>query len=192
MPLITNEKKLKQRFTAFIIFIMMTFPVFADEPVDPSLRSRIQDSLSQTWESRDYELYIPTNTWHNRHYYTAEKINGFNERPWGLGLGKYRYDNDGDWHAVYAMAFQDSNYDVEPIAGYGFQKMWRPTDDLRFGVGYTVGVTLRKDLHYLPIPVIAPLFSVEYKHLAVQSTYIPGGEGHGNILFTWLRWQLQY
>ncbi|MDP2231798.1 MAG: hypothetical protein Q8J73_12805, partial [Methylotenera sp.] len=23
-----------------------------------------------------------------------------------------------------------------------------------------------------------------------EATYIPGGEGHGNILFTWLRWQM--
>lgn len=106
----------------------------------------------------------------------------------GFGLGKYRFDDDGDWHALYTIAFQDSHYDVEPIAGYGFQKMWRPADDFRFGVGYTVGVTVRKDLRYLPIPVIALLLSAEYKQLAVQSTYIPDGEGHGNILFTWLRW----
>jgi palmitoyl transferase len=50
---------------------------------------------------------------------------------------------------------------------------------------------MRQDMYYIPIPVLAPLFSVAYKKLALQSTYIPGGEGHGNILFTWLRWQLQ-
>jgi palmitoyl transferase len=39
--------------------------------------------------------------------------------------------------------------------------------------------------------VIAPLLSIEYKQLALQSTYIFGGNGNGNILFTWLRWQIQ-
>ena len=88
------------------------------------------------------------------------------------------------------MAFLDSHSEIEPVAGYAFQKVWRPADNVRLGVGYTVGLTLRQDMHYLPIPVIAPLCSVAYKNLAVQSTYILGGEGHGNILFTWIRWQL--
>jgi lipid IVA palmitoyltransferase len=86
-------------------------------------------------------LYIPINTWHNRNYYRKEGINGFNERPWGLGVGKYRYDADGDWHVIYAMAFLDSQSDVEPIVGYGFQKVWRASENVRFGLGYTAGVT---------------------------------------------------
>ncbi|MDP1766706.1 MAG: lipid IV(A) palmitoyltransferase PagP [Methylotenera sp.] len=180
---------MKHRFIAFMMLIMSS-ATSAEEPVKLSMWSRVQDSLSQTWESQNYELYIPVYTWHNRNYYSDEKINEFNENPWGLGIGKYRFDEDGDWHAFYVMAFQDSHKEAEPIAGYGFQKVWRPAEDVRLGVGYTVGITLRQDMHYLPIPVIAPLFSVAYKKLAVQSTYIPGGEGHGNILFTWLRWQM--
>lgn len=170
---------------------MMAMTAFAEEPVKLGMWSRVQDSLSQTWESTNYELYIPVNTWHNRNYYSSEKIDEFNERPWGLGIGKYRFDEDGDWHGLYAIAFQDSHNYVEPIAGYGFQKVWRPADDVRLGVGYTVGMTMRQDLHYIPIPVVAPLFSVAYKQMAVQSTYILGGHSHGNILFTWLRWQLK-
>ncbi len=174
------------------LFILMTSTtVFAEEPAELGLWSRVQDSLSQTWASTNYELYIPVNTWHNRNFYSSEKIDSYNERPWGLGLGKYRFDEDGDWHALYVMAFQDSHDDLEPIAGYGFQKTWRPADVFRLGVGYTVGVTMRQKQDYVPIPVIAPLFSVEYKQMAVQSTYILGSHGHGNILFTWLRWQLQ-
>ncbi len=162
----------------------------AEEPVGNSAWANIKDTLSQTWRSPNYELYIPVNVWHNRHYYDDEDIDDFNERPWGLGVGKYRYDEDGDWHALYGMVFQDSHNDLEPIGGYAFQKMWRPTDNFRLGAGYTIGVTMRQDMHYLPIPIILPLFSVEYKEIAVQSTYVPGGEGHGNILFTWLRWQM--
>jgi lipid IVA palmitoyltransferase len=183
-------KKLKHWLIALLI-LMRSTTALAEEPTELGLWSRVQDSLSQTWGSTNYEMYIPVNTWHNRHFYSSEKIDGYNERPWGLGIGKYRFDEDGDWHGLYVMAFQDSHSDVEPVVGYGFQKVWRPADDVRLGAGYTVGVTIRHEQHYIPLPVIAPLFSVEYKQVAVQSTYIPGGNGHGNILFTWLRWQLQ-
>ncbi|NOU39934.1 MAG: lipid IV(A) palmitoyltransferase PagP [Methylotenera sp.] len=177
-----------------LVVISLFFQVataYAEEPLRPGIWVRMKDSLLQTWDSTDYELYVPISAWHNRSYYSSEKIDTYNEQPWGLGLGKYRFDEEGDWHALYVMAFQDSHSDIEPLAGYAFQKIWRPTDDLRLGVGYSVGLTLRKDYNYLPLPILAPLFSVEYKRLALQSTYIPGGTGNGNILFTWLRWQLQ-
>ena len=114
-----------------------------------TILSDMQDSLSQTWQSKDYELYIPVNTWHNRSYYTDEKIASYNEQPWGLGTGKYRLDAEGDWHSIYAVAFLDSHSKIEPIVGYGFQKIWRPNDVIRLGLGYTVGVTLREDSNYL-------------------------------------------
>jgi len=163
----------------------------ADETLASSAYDYIEDSLSQTWAADNYELLVPVNTWHNRHYYSSEKIDDYNEQPWGLGVGKYRYDREGDWHSLYVMAFADSHNDLEPVAGYAFQKMWRPTDEFRLGAGYTAGLTLRKDFDYVPLPILAPVASVEYKQLALQSTYIFGGKGNGNILFTWLRWQLK-
>ena len=150
----------------------------------------VKTEFTETWQSPNTELYIPINTWHNRNYYSAQKIDGFNERPWGLGVGKYRYDEDGDWHGLYAMAFLDSHSDVEPIAGYGFQKVWGASDNIRLGIGYTAGVTFRSDSDYIPLPVLAPLFSIKYKQVALQSTYIFGGNGYGNVLFSWLRWEL--
>ncbi len=49
-------------------------------------------------------------------------------------------------------------------------------------------IPMRNNSNYLlPTPVVAPLLSIGYKDLAVQSTYIIGGEGNGNVLFTWLR-----
>ena len=56
--------------------------------------------------------------------------------------------------------------------------------------GFTVGVTARSDYSYIPFPAILPLVSVEYRRLALQATYIPGGHNNGNVLFGWLRWQL--
>jgi len=180
-----------QKLLIALIFSTSTLTVFADDQVSASIWSRTQDSLSQTWQSENYELYVPINTWHNRNFYSKEKIDSFNEQPWGLGIGKYRFDDDGDWNSLYVMAFQDSHRDIEPLAGVGFQKIWRPIENLRLGAGYTVGITMREDMHYFPLPGILPLVSVEYKKMALQSTYVPGGYGHGNILFTWLRWQLE-
>ena len=165
--------------------------VDASESGKQSIWAYARQQLNDTWSSQEYELYIPINTWHNRNAYSAEEINGFNERPWGIGAGKYRYDEDGDWQGIYIMAFLDSQSKIEPIAGYGFQKVWNATHDLKLGLGYTVGVTFRDDYDYVPLPVLLPLISAKYKKVALQSTYIPGGKGHGNVLFTWLRWELQ-
>jgi palmitoyl transferase len=177
-----------QQLIAFI-FSLLTITAYADDQ-NSGILAHAQNSLSLTWQSEDYELYVPINTWHNRAYYSSEQIDKFNEQPWGLGVGKYRVDDDGDWNSFYAMAFQDSHRHIEPVVGFGFQKMWRPTENIRLGAGYTVGFTMREDMHYLPIPGILPVVSIEYKQVALQSTYIPGGYGYGNVLFTWLRWQM--
>ncbi|HTN65453.1 MAG TPA: lipid IV(A) palmitoyltransferase PagP [Burkholderiaceae bacterium] len=150
----------------------------------------VSQTLEQVWHSDQYELYVPLHIWHNRAYYSAQKIAMYNENPWGVGIGKYRYDTDGDWHALYAMAFLESHNKVEPIVGYGFQKIWRPGGSWRLGAGFTAGVTTREDYHYVPIPVLLPLASIEYGRLSLQTTYIPGGNGNGNVLFTWLRWRM--
>lgn len=52
----------------------MSTSAVAEESAKPSIWSRAQDSLSKTWQSQDYELYVPINTWHNRSYYTQEKL----------------------------------------------------------------------------------------------------------------------
>jgi palmitoyl transferase len=158
-------------------------------PANRALTS-FESAILDTWHSDKSELYVPLHTWHNRSMYSSENIKRYNENPFGLGVGKYRFDSDGNWHALYVMAFMDSHHDVEPIAGYGFQKMWYPGGDWRLGLGYTVGMTMRQDYSYIPIPLVLPLFSIEKGGVALQSTYMPGtGKNNGNVLFTWLRWQ---
>ncbi|MCG9025026.1 lipid IV(A) palmitoyltransferase PagP [Laribacter hongkongensis] len=168
-------------------------PATPEAPARPATSGfwqRSWDNVETTWRSDRYELYLPAITWHNRAFYDRDKIDEYNEHPWGLGLGRYRYDSDGNWHALYAMFFLDSHDKVEPFAGYAWQKIWRPADDVRLGAGFTVGVTARSDYSYIPFPAILPLVSVEYRRLALQATYIPGGHNNGNVLFGWLRWQL--
>lgn len=151
---------------------------------------KTQQEFDSIWRSDQSDLYLPLHIWHNPAFYSSAKLATYNEQPWGIGFGKHRYDAAGNWHALYAMAFLESHNDVEPIAGYAFQKIWRPAAGWRLGAGFTAGVTLRSDYHYLPIPVLLPLASLEYGRLAIQSTYIPGGHGNGNVLFTWLRWEM--
>ncbi|KPD02621.1 lipid IV(A) palmitoyltransferase PagP [Moellerella wisconsensis] len=157
----------------------------------PGLWDKFTSNVSKTWDSPEYEVYLPALTWHNRLTYDKKKTDRYNETPWGLGLGKYRYDEDNDWHSLYAMAFMDSNDKVEPIIGYGFQKMWIPgdIDGFRMGAGFTLSITARHEYNYIPIPLPLPLVSVEYNRLAFQATYVPGTYNNGNVLFAWLRWQ---
>lgn len=152
---------------------------------------RLTRNISLAWDSPNQELYIPLNTWHNRWTYDDDKIDSYNERPWGIGYGRYRYDEDNNWHSVYAMAFMDSHNQIEPIIGYGYQKMWIPgeMDGWRFGVGFTASITARHEYYYIPIPLPLPLLSIEYNKFSLQTTYIPGTYNNGNVLFTWMRWQ---
>ena len=157
-----------------------------------SLWGRFSRRVSQTWNSPAVDLYVPVYTWHNRLMYDTERTEKYNENPWGAGIGKSFEDEDGDWHALYYMGFQASHDMYQPIVGYAYQKNWRPaqTDDFRLGLGFTLGITARQQYNYIPLPLPLPIFGVEYKRLALQATYIPGGYNNGNVLFCWLRWRL--
>ncbi len=40
----------------------------------------------------------------------------------GAGFGVSRWDEKGNWHGLYLMAFKDSFNKWEPIGGYGWEK----------------------------------------------------------------------
>ena len=80
--------------------ICMSSPALAEEQ-SVGLWDKFTNNVSTTWDSDKYELYIPFFTWHNRFMYDKEKTNTYNEEPWGFGIGKYRYDEDNDWHALH-------------------------------------------------------------------------------------------
>jgi palmitoyl transferase len=145
--------------------------------------------LDQVWNQGSDELYLSGYAWHNRAAYSADKIKSFRQESWGGGWGKGLYDQDGDWHGLYAMAFLDSHGHVEPIAGYGYQSIAHVGQNLRFGIGYTAFLTARQDiLHYIPFPAALPLASVGYRKATFYATYIPGGKGNGNVLFMFGKW----
>ncbi len=151
----------------------------------------LEEDIRKISLSKDWDLYLPVNTWHNREMYDKKKTDSYNEKPWGIGIGKHIYEDD-ILRGLYFMVFSDSHSKAEPI--FGYLRQWNHyfdrDNDFSVGAGYTLGVTFRDDYNYLPIPVILPIFGFQYKKVAVQATYIPGPYNMFNVLFTWVRIEL--
>ena len=163
----------------------VTLPAWAETcDTGPSWVQSGCNRLQQIWHQGDTDLYLSGYAWHNRWTYTRDKVDTFREVAWGAGLGKGLFDEDGDWHGLYAMAFLDSHSDWQPTAGYGFQKIGRVTQNIRVGAGYTAFLTSRSDMFgRAPFPGALPLVSVGYRKADLFATYIPGARGAGNVLF---------
>lgn len=159
-------------------------------PADNDIFDRTWDRIIRIWDTGDYEFLLPVNTWHNREMYDKSKTDSYNERPWGAGIGKSIREGDYKYSLV-AMGFADSHKQFEPAFGYTFQRSWGLTDNnfLRVSLGMIVGVTMRKDYDYAPLPMPLPIFGIECGPLSIESTYIPGNYNNFNVLFTWVRWQ---
>ncbi|MGL6029499.1 MAG: lipid IV(A) palmitoyltransferase PagP [Legionella sp.] len=145
--------------------------------------------LNQVWTQGDNELYLTGYSWHNRYTYRKEKIKTFNELAWGGGLGKGLFDEKGNWHGLYAMAFLDSHRHVQPAAGYAYLKVAQLSRDLKAGLGYAVVVTSRVDInHNIPFPGVVPWASIFFKRATLGATYIPGTSNNGNVLFLFVKY----
>jgi lipid IVA palmitoyltransferase len=173
----------------FSIFLLLTSSqshAFCEN--SPALLANACEHIENTWAQGDDDLYIPFHAHHMRYAYTQEKIETFNEDSWGAGYGRSHYLDDGNWEGLYGMAFLDSHNDVEPIVGYAYQWMWGNQKAFHTGLGYTVFVTSRSDvMHYTPFPAALPVASINYNRMSINSTFVPGGNGNGNILFFWSR-----
>lgn len=146
-----------------------------------------------TWETGNTELYLPFWTHHMRFGYDAEKIDQFNEFPAGLGLGKGRYNSNGNWESIYAMGFLDSRSNPSFMAGYAWAPTWEVGSDVKVGVGLT-GFLMSRSNYWngIPFPGVLPIASVTYKQLAVQAAYIPSTRRNdGNVLFVWGKWTFE-
>jgi palmitoyl transferase len=157
----------------------------------PSWFKPVCQEVHRIWTQGNPELYISGYAWHNRYTYTKERLEHYNEAAWGGGLGKSYYDDQGDWHGLYAFAFLDSHKNVEPIAGYAFLKMAHFTSNLRAGIGISAFITQRPDIfNGIPFPGVLPWASISYRRLSISGTYIPGAVGAGNVFFLVAKWLL--
>ena len=165
--------------------LAIALPAFAE---DPSWLDKTKAHLGDLWQNGAGEVYVPLHTHHLRNAYDRSKIAGYQETPYGLGYGRGKLDADGDWAGMHVMAFQDSHFKPSYVAGYTFEKIWRPVADWRVGGGYTAFLMTRSDVgHYVPFPGVLPVASIGYKSASVEMTYVPGGGGAGNVLFFWSR-----
>ncbi len=196
----------KSKFAVVLMLMMLGFSpkaqaeeVAKEDTLNPfteqgreNLWNKAKYNVSETWQSDTYDLYVPFYAWHNRLAYDDEHIEKYNEEAWGLGIGKYRYDKDGDWHGLYAIAFKDSNSYLETMFGYAYQKNWfvNCNRDFRVGLGFTVGVTQRHEYSYIPVPLPLPIAGIEYGRFALQAAYVPGVKNDGNVLFSWFRFRI--
>jgi lipid IVA palmitoyltransferase len=155
---------------------------------DESLLDQVCMRLVDTWTQGDNDFYLPFHAHHLRFAYTKQKIESFRENNWGIGYGRSRYNEYGNWDGLYGMTFLDSHSSPEYIFGYAHEWMWGEPEALHAGLGYTALVTGRKDIaFYAPIPLVLPVASVNYDKVSVNATYVPGGKGNGNVIFFWSR-----
>lgn len=148
-------------------------------------------SVQDTWRDGDVELYVPVLSYHMRFNYDQELLDGYNEFPAGIGLGKGRYNASGNWEGMYAMGFLDSHSKPTFMAGYAWVPTWRLSNSgVKLGVGVTGFLMSRSNyLNGIPFPGVLPVASISYKSLAVQASYIPSRRRNdGNVLFVWGKW----
>lgn len=146
--------------------------------------------LSDIWNKGDYEVFVPFWSQHLAFAYSAQERASFTEYPAGGGIGKGYYNQSGNWEGIYALAYHDSYGLPEYQIGYGWIPTWHPFDEkFRVGVGGTAFVFFRSNYsHYAPLPLVLPVGSIGYGPVDVQVAYIPGANGHGNVLFWWAKY----
>ena len=169
-----------------------TAHVFAAESdTNSSFRSATASELARIWNEGDIDIYLPLHTHHLRRAYSPRMVASFNETPYGLGYGRSFKDGQGGWHGLYAMAFKDSYFKIEPVVGYARLYPLARVGEASFNFGYTAFLTARHDVgRYVPIPGAFPLMSVEVGRLSLMTTFTPGRRNTGNLFFIFGKYTL--
>lgn len=149
-------------------------------------------STSDTANNGDWNVYVPLRTYHMHFAYSKTQRSDQNNNPMpGIGIGRGRYLENGNWTSIYAMEFHDSWDKPSWMAGYNYNWVWKTDSGIRYGWGATAGLMMRNDYYgYAPFPFILPTFQVGKGHVTLEATYVPGFKhGTGNVAFFWLRIQ---
>ncbi|MCD8516402.1 MAG: lipid IV(A) palmitoyltransferase PagP [Burkholderiaceae bacterium] len=170
--------------------LLLTTPAMANtQDNEPGWFDTAWQNVNEIWDTGDTELYVPFLTYHMRWAYRDDLIQKYNEFPAGLGLGKARYNDKGNWESIYAMGFADSHNKPSFMVGYAWAPTWDLGNDFKAGVGLTGFLMTRtNEFNGFPFPGILPIASISYKQLAIQASYVPGGQNNGNVLFMWGKW----
>lgn len=184
-----------KRLCSFFLILFSTL-VFSQEPATSSNEnnhwlSPAGNRLHQIWTEGSLDYFAALYSWHNRYYYSPDRVQKYNELAIGTGLGKSLLDEKGNLHGLYAFAFLESHAKLEPIAGYGYLKTIAINESIRPGLGFTAFITARPDiLKGNPFPGALPLASISIKKFTLFATYIPGHQDVGNVLFLFAKYAL--
>lgn len=153
--------------------------------------STLYERIKNIWHAPNYFVALPVNTYHSRLTYSKERIDEYNEMPWGLGIGKWYRDKNNTRHQLVLLGFSDSNAKLQLLAGYTWQKdiYLNEAEDLIFGYGCDFFITARDDYYYIPFPGFTPEISIQYKNFAISTSWVPWlGPDYGNVFLTNIRW----
>jgi len=148
--------------------------------------------VKDAWHDGTPDLCVTGYTHHDRDTYSAEKIDEFNEKAWGGGLGwSIRRDN-GDSFGWYGIIFRDSHNQYTKAFGLAAITYWPKERGVALGLGYTAFLASRPDIwNNVPLPGVLPLASLRMDRLEILGTCIPNlnsQTGHGNVAFLLARW----
>ncbi len=127
------------------------------------------------------DLLVPVFTFHPAYKYPNRHDE--NNYPWGVGYASTVIDGKDNERLVYALAFSDSHYDFQPIAGYGWIARWPLFGPVKGGLGYTVAISARSDANYIPFPAVLPLASIGTDRFTLYGSWIPSTD----VLFFFTR-----
>lgn len=150
-------------------------------------------NLADTLRYGDTMELVPVSTYHLRFAYTPQKIAGYTEWPLGLGFGRALTDSRGNRREVFGIIHEDSAARLQYNVGYIY--LWsRPlvasSPSVTLGAGYVALLMGRWDWSYVPLPLIFPMASLTVDRISIESTFVPGWIGYGNVIFTWVQFRM--
>jgi opacity protein-like surface antigen len=126
-------------------------------------------------------LFLPAYTHHPPAQF--DNYQQQNAYPFGGGIASYLVDAKDNERMLYALAFSDSHYNIQPLVGYAWVARWPVLRDIKAGIGYTAFITARNDAMWLPFPAVLPLLSLGTDAASLYAVYIPTQ----NVTFAFLR-----
>ncbi len=178
---------MSKRLATLVLFSIFFSPALSAMSFIDKAKVRVNAII----DKGDWELYVPLYTYHMPYAYSPEKISQYTHIPLGIGLGKGSYNKNNNWEGIYGMTFKDSHGIYQYMAGYAWIPNWNLSNNgnWKIGAGATVFMMSRQDINnYIPFPGLLPVGSISYKKANLQTAFVPGGDGFGNVLFTWAKW----
>ena len=124
---------------------------------------------------------------HGRSTYSKEQLETFNEKAWGVGIGRRMRNARGNDEIIYALGISDSHYKPQLMAGYAHEWIYPVCGSrLELGVGYTAMLISRQDYFSgMPFPIALGVGSIGTRDIKLRASYIPRlskKKGDGDVL----------